>query len=357
MAGYKRGKKQAEEIQEKERSRTGIKQEVILDLVSTGCTLLDLALGGGLPWGKNINIVGERSAGKTILTCEIIAQADKIYNDILQHKYNDAENGFSIPTIPMYGLDICNQDDYKSNTIEELKDDIANETEVLNDDEKLIYVTDTVEGLQSEEELLLEEENKKLREKGEKSKGSYGGQKAAHMNQLLKSKPLQKLNVMPIFVSQVRDKIGVTFGSVKTRHCERALEFYCSIILYLRVAKELTKTIDKKTYTIGSITEIAIKKNKVIGSKFKPLIIFRDGLGIDNVDTNVCFYWDLIDGKFAIKEQINVEFYGKEFKKRSKLIEYIEENDLESEIEKLVTEKWKGIVEKLAPSNRKKRFI
>jgi len=333
------------------------KPAVTVELLPSGCTLLDLTLGGGFPWGKNTNIVGERSAGKTILTCEILAQANRIYQDKLEHEYDDAENGFSIPTEKMYGMHLRDQEDYRSDTIEELKDNTYKRIKELKTNKKLIYVVDTVEGLNSEEELNLEKVNRKLRAEGKETKGSFKGQKAAHMNELLRGKDLQNSNVMPIFVSQVRDKIGVTFGSVKTRHCEKALEFYCSIILYLRVARELKKTVDKKEYIIGSITEIAIKKNKVIGSKFKPLIIMRDGFGIDNVDTNVCFLFDLIDGKFAIKEQINnVEFDNTEFKSRTKLIEYIEENDLEPVLEELVSEKWNGIVEKLAVTNRKQRY-
>jgi RecA/RadA recombinase len=326
-------------------------------------------MGGGFPWGKNTNIVGDRSAGKTILTCDILVKAKTKYGKKLKHEYDDAENGFSFPIEVTGGVHIRDQEDYRSDTVEELKDNMAKRIDELGDNEKLIYVVDTVEGLASEEELNLEEVNRKLRAKGEETKGSYKGQKAAHMNELLKRKDLQQPNVMPIFVSQTRDKIGISFGSVKTRHCEKALEYYCAIILYLRVAKELFKTIDSKKYQIGAIIEIAIKKNKVIGSRFKPLIIMRDGIGIDEVDTNVCFLFDLINGKFEIKEQLKgtgtdskgkpkgIEFNKVEFKSRTKLIEYIEENDLEPELERLVTEKWAGIMAKLAPSGRKHSYI
>ena len=346
----------SEKPERKRREPVKPKLESTTELLPSGCTLLDLCMGGGFPFGKNTNIVGDRSAGKTILTCKILVNGKKKYGDSLQHVYDDSENGFSFTDEVTEGYHIRDQEDYRSDTVEELKDNLKKKVEELSPAEKLIYVVDTVEGLQSEEELNHEEAKRKARETGKEIKGSYGGQKAAHMNQILKSKHIQQSNVMSIFVSQTRDKIGVTFGSVKTRHCEKALEFYSSIILYLRVAREIKKTVKKKEYQIGSIIEIAVKKNKVIGSRFKPLIIMRDGIGIDNTDTNVCFLFDLIDGHLAIKEQIKETFNEVEFKSRTKLIEYIEENDLEPMLDELVAEKWKSIIEELAPKGRKNSY-
>ena len=95
-------------MENRPRRTTSRKKEVktnpTVELLPSGCTLLDLAMGGGFPWGKNTNIVGERSAGKTILTCEILAQAKKIYKESLKLEYDDSENGFSIPTEALYGM-------------------------------------------------------------------------------------------------------------------------------------------------------------------------------------------------------------------------------------------------------------
>ena len=322
----------------------------------TGVTMLDLGLGGGAQWGKIINIVGDRSAGKTILTCEILAKAKGIWGNKLKFVYDDAENGFSIPTERMYGIHIRNQEDYRSNTVEELEVNLAREVESLQADEKLIYILDTVEGLQSEAELKHIEMTRKAIESGKEAPGTYGAEKAKKFNQLLRSKYITDKRVLTVFVSQTRDKMNVTFGSAKTRHCERALEYWSSVIVYLRVAKEITKTIDKKEYTIGAVVEAMIKKNKIIGSKFKPLLILRDGFGVDDVDTNLCFLFDLIDGRFSLKEQINVEFDNETFKKRSDLIKYIEEEDLENDLVSMCKEKWSGILEKLAVKDRKKRY-
>lgn len=327
-----------------------------LDLEPTGVTMLDASLGGGLQWGKVANIVGDRSAGKTILTCEILAQAKRIWGDKLKFVYDDAENGFSIPTEKMYGLHVRNQDDYRSNTVEELEGNLAREVESLKPDEKLIYILDTVEGLQSEAELKHIETTRKAIEAGKEAPGTYGAEKAKKFNQLLRSKYITDPRVLTVFVSQTRDKMNVTFGSAKTRHCERALEYWSSVIIYLRVAKEITKTIDKKEYTVGAVVEAMIKKNKIIGSKFKPLLVMRDGFGIDDVDTNLCFLFDLIDGRFALKEQINVEFDDNTFKTRSSLIKYVETEDLENDLVLLCKEKWIAILEKLAVKDRKKRY-
>ncbi|PNX45574.1 MAG: hypothetical protein BV456_13435, partial [Thermoplasmata archaeon M8B2D] len=266
------------------------------ELLSTGCTLLDLALGGGLPFGAVTNIVGDRSAGKTVLASQIVAEFKLRFKDKAVWDYDDAEGGYSLPTEKMFNLIIRNEDDYRSDHVEEVEGRINERAPKLEEGQKYLYVCDSVEGLQSLAEVKYGELVAKAMKEGKEAPGTYGQDKAKYMNQILRNRFVKKKNMLTIFVSQTRDKIGVTFGAVKTRQCERALEFKSFIVIYMRVAKEITKTIDKKEYTIGAVIETQVKKNKVIGSKFKPLIIMRDQIGIDNVDTNVSFLFDLIDG-------------------------------------------------------------
>ena len=332
------------------------KEETYNKLIPTGCTLLDLAIGGGLPLGRVVNIVGDRSAGKTILTTEVVVSA-KCSKDLdIHHVYDDAEHGYSIPTEKMYGMTIRKEDDYSSDTIQDLQFNLKKEQDELEEGKTLLYILDSVEGMDADEDIDYREKALKARAEGKEVKGSYGMGKARHMNELLRSKQAKNKDTLLVFVSQTRDKINATFGNTKTRHCEKALEFNCDIILYLRIAKAIEKTVDKKKYTIGSITEVMVKKNKVIGSKFKPLIIVRDGLGIDDVDTNLCFLYDLISLKEGIKEKVSIDFDGKQFKTRTSLINYIEDNNAEDKIKVLVKEKWEGIIDKLSVKNRRRRF-
>ena len=327
-----------------------------LELLPTGCTIIDCALGGGLPFGKQTNIVGDRSGGKTILACEIIANAIKIYGDAVEWEYDDAENGFSIPTMSMYGYTAREIDDPSSKTVEELEERVEKRIKELAPNKKLIYVVDTVEGLQSEAELKHIEKQRKARESGKEETGTYGTAKAKYFNQFLRGDFLGDPRLMLLLISQTRDKIGVTFGSVKTRHCEQALEYWSDVIIYLRVAHRTEKVIEGKTFYPSRTIEAMIKKNKIIGYELKPMIRMTTGLGIDNVDTNVCFLFDLMSDGGKVKSSINVEYDGQTFKTRDSLIKYIETENLEEDIHDLCCEKWERIMTKLRPTDRKKRF-
>ena len=67
----------------------------VVELTSTGSDLLDLVAGGGVPWGKMVNIVGDKSTGKTLLMSELIACAHSKYGERLRWHYDDAEAGYS----------------------------------------------------------------------------------------------------------------------------------------------------------------------------------------------------------------------------------------------------------------------
>lgn len=88
---------------------------------SSGCTVFDLILGGGLPVGKIVNIVGDNSSGKTLLACEAIAAARKHFGDKLRWRYDDAEAGFSFDSELLYGFEIVDPDKAPSATIEEFE--------------------------------------------------------------------------------------------------------------------------------------------------------------------------------------------------------------------------------------------
>ena len=80
----------------------------------TGCKLIDLVVGGakgvyGFPAGKFINIVGDKSAGKTFLSNEIIANTYHTMGDKFKWIYDDCESGYSFNSVEMYGFEIINE--------------------------------------------------------------------------------------------------------------------------------------------------------------------------------------------------------------------------------------------------------
>ena len=88
-----------------------------------GCTLLDKVIGGnkgvfGVPAGKFINIVGDKSAGKTFLSNEFIAWAHYHFGDKFKWVYDDCESGYSFDTESMYGFEIMPQDESKREFIQ-----------------------------------------------------------------------------------------------------------------------------------------------------------------------------------------------------------------------------------------------
>ncbi len=94
--------------------------------VTSGSDIFDLALGGGFPIGKIINIVGDNSTGKTLLSCELIARAKQEYGDKLKWYYDDAETGFSFDTKEMYGFEIMKEECTPSYTVEDFDLNLTN---------------------------------------------------------------------------------------------------------------------------------------------------------------------------------------------------------------------------------------
>ena len=96
-----------------------------VELISSGSDLLDLALGGGFPLGKVINVIGDKSSGKTLLICEAIARAYVKYKEKIHVDYDDTEAGFSFDTQEIWGFTMpvlvdSKKEDDCSETVEDL---------------------------------------------------------------------------------------------------------------------------------------------------------------------------------------------------------------------------------------------
>ena len=224
--------------------KMGEAPRVAIDAIPTGAVNLDIALGiGGLPRGRVIEIYGPESSGKTTLALHVIAEAQKLGDTCA---FVDAEHALDAEYAGNLGVNIdeliLSQPDTGEAGL-----DIA-ESLVRSGAVGLIVI-DSVAALVPKAEI-----------EGEMG-DSHMGLQARLMSQALRRLTgiIAKSNTTVIFINQLREKIGVMFGSPETTTGGRALKFYSSVRLDIR----RIKTITEGDNSIGSRTRVKIVKNKV----------------------------------------------------------------------------------------------
>jgi len=213
--------------------------------VSTGSLSLDIALGiGGLPRGRVIEIYGPESSGKTTLTMHAIAEAQKA-GGIAAFIY--AEHAFDPTYAKKLGIDVDNlliaQPDNGEQALE-----IADQ--LISSGAIDIIVIDSVAALVPKGELEGDMGDSKV------------GLHARLMSQALRklTGTINKTNCLCIFINQLREKIGVMFGSPETTTGGNALKFYASVRLDIRRIGQIKEDKDNVT---GNRTKVKVVKNKV----------------------------------------------------------------------------------------------
>src|SRR5437868_5615669 len=224
--------------------RLGSKDVVPISVISTGSISFDAALGvGGVPRGRVIEIFGPESSGKTTITLQIIAEAQKAGG---LAAFVDAEHALDPAYAGKLGVDIDNllvsQPDYGEQALEIVEALVrSNAIDVL--------VVDSVAALVPKAEL-----------DGEMG-DSHMGLQARLMSQALRklTGTVSKSRTCLVFINQIREKIGVMFGNPETTTGGRALKFYSSVRVDIRrigAGKE-------GDVVVGSRTKIKVVKNKV----------------------------------------------------------------------------------------------
>jgi recombination protein RecA len=213
--------------------------------VSTGSLSLDIALGiGGLPRGRVIEIYGPESSGKTTLTMHAIAEAQKAGGIAA---FIDAEHAFDPTYAKKLGIDVDNlliaQPDNGEQALE-----IADQ--LISSGAIDIIVIDSVAALVPKGELEGDMGDSKV------------GLHARLMSQALRklTGTINKTNCLCIFINQLREKIGVMFGSPETTTGGNALKFYASVRLDIRRIGQIKEDKDNVT---GNRTKVKVVKNKV----------------------------------------------------------------------------------------------
>lgn len=225
----------------------------------SGCTLLDCVLGGGWALGRVANIVGDKSTGKTLLAIEATANFARSFPKG-KIWYREAEAAFDEEYAASLGLPTKRVDfgpegiGTQWNTIEDIFEDLDKELTALPDDVPGLYIIDSLDALSSRAELKRDVE-----------KGTFGLEKQKMLGNLFRQliRILGKKKVLVIFISQIRDKIGVTFGEKYTRSGGKSLDFYATHVLWLAHLERITRTVKGVKRATGVRVKAQCKKNKV----------------------------------------------------------------------------------------------
>jgi recombination protein RecA len=249
-----------------------------IEAIPTGSLALDNALGiGGLPRGRVVEIYGPESSGKTTLTLQVIAEAQKLGGTCA---FVDAEHALDPSYAEKIGVDVDNllvsQPDTGEQALE-ISDMLVRSAAID------VVVVDSVAALTPKAEI-----------EGEMGDHHVGLQ-ARLMSQALRklTANIKRSNTLVIFINQIRMKIGVMFGNPETTTGGNALKFYSSVRLDIR----RIGAIKKADEVLGNQTRVKIVKNKV-APPFKQCefdILYNEGISHEGELIDIGVMHNIVD--------------------------------------------------------------
>ena len=290
-----------------------------IEIIPTGCLTLDYALGvGGLPRGRIIEIYGPESSGKTTVALHVVAEAQKMGGVAA---FIDAEHALDPTYASKLGVDINNLYVSQPDTGEQA---LEITEQLVRSGGVDIVVVDSVAALTPKAEI-----------DGEMG-DSFIGLQARLMSQALRklTAGISKSNTLVIFINQLREKVGVMFGSPETTPGGKALKFYSSVRLDVRKVETLKSGQDM----VGSRTRVKVVKNKV-APPFKQAefdIMYGEGISMFGCLLDMAIEFNIIE-KSGSWFSYNGAKIGQG---RDNVIAYLSNTpEIADEVEKLIREK------------------
>jgi len=227
--------------------KMGKTQKIAIETIPTGSLSLDMALGGGVPRGRVVEIFGPESSGKTTLTLHILAEAQKKGGQVA---FIDAEHALDPVYARKIGVDIDNilvsQPDSGEQALEITESLVR--TNAID-----VIVVDSVAALTPRAEI-----------EGEMGDAHMGLQ-ARLMSQALRklTSTISKTRTTVIFINQLRMKLGVMFGNPETTPGGNALKFYSSVRMDIRNIGKIEEGTGEGKEVKGNRVRVKVVKNKV----------------------------------------------------------------------------------------------
>lgn len=303
--------------------KLGESRHMDVEMVPTGSLSLDLALGGGIPKGRVIEIYGPESSGKTTLALHVVSEIQKLGG---QAAFIDAEHALDPAYARKIGVDVDNLLLSQPDTGEQALE--ITETLVRSNAVDIIVI-DSVAALVPKAEI-----------EGEMGDAQMGLQ-ARLMSQALRklTAVISKSNCTVIFLNQLRMKIGVMFGNPETTTGGQALKFYASVRLEIRrIGKiEGPEMTDDGKELVGNRVRVKVVKNKV-APPFKVAefdILYNEGISktgdILDLATKYEFvrksgaFYSYKEAKLGQGRENSKDFLKKDLKMRDELEKLIRE--------------------------------